>query len=190
MFRTTLARVEAVVRPLAQTQMRFKSQLHRFKHPQHVVQLVQKRKITALDPYSKQVLERNKDAVANAFPEAGSFDMASLLPQRLALKSETDSVSKTTVPKTNKTGYGFGTDGWYHVGRTALNHIAVHSWKNTTKVKTEISKLTGSAVLFKRDLCRALGLPKTDVVIAPSGRKVYVRGNMVPEVRAWLEQKF
>ncbi|KAG5358384.1 hypothetical protein CJU89_4942 [Yarrowia sp. B02] len=184
MFRTTSARIEAACRPLAQTQTRFKSQLHRFKHPQHVEQLVQKRKITALDPFSKQVLVRNKDAVANAFPEAASFDVASLYPQRLALKGG------ETTPKTNKTGYGFGTDGWYHVGRSALNHIAVHSWKNSTKVKTEISKITGSAVLLKRDLCKALDLHKSDVVIAPSGRKIYVRGNMVPEVRTWLEAKF
>ncbi|AOW00314.1 hypothetical protein B0I72DRAFT_139628 [Yarrowia lipolytica] len=187
MFRTTSARIEAACRPLAQTQMRFKSQLHRLKHPQHIAQLVQKRKITALDPFSKQVLERNKDAVANAFPDAASFDVAALAPQRLALKSEGGAA---VAPKTNKSGYGFGTDGWYHVGRTALNHIAVHSWKNSTKVKTEISKITGSAVLLKRDLCKALDLHKSDVVIAPSGRKIYVRGNMVPEVRTWLEAKF
>lgn len=188
MFRLT--RIEAVCRPLAQTQTRAKSQLHRLKHAQHVAQIVQKRKIPALDPFSKQVLERNAAAVEVAFPDSAAFDVASLSPQRLALKTESGDVASPVGAKTNKAGYGFGADGWYHVGRTALNHIAVHSWKNTTKVKTEISKITGSAVLLKRDLCKALDLHKSDVVIAPSGRKVYVRGNYVPEVRTWLEAKF
>lgn len=184
MLRATTARLEPVARPGAHTQVRFKSQLHRLKHAQHVAQLVQKRKITALDPYSRQVLNRNKAAVKSAFPSAESFDVASLYPRRVALENAAE------TPKVNKDGYGFGTDGWYHVGRTALGNLPVHSWFNSTKARTEISKISGSAVLLKRDLCRALDMHKDEVVIAPSGRKITVPSQNANLLRRWLEQKF
>lgn len=76
---------------------------------------------------------------------------------------------------------GFGVNN-YHIKKTKYGHWPVYKKVQNTKITTEIKRLSGDLAQFKRDLIKAIGVPKEHVVVNHTAGYVNVKGDVVRQV--------
>lgn len=117
-------------------------------------------------------------------------------PTLAVLKSVRVSLAKPEVPlyqipalllvlASDLPNNGFGT-GNYHIQKTKFQHWPVYLKIQNTKIQTEVKRIKGDVIQFKKDLLKLN--PDLEIAVNPQVGYVNIKGDRVQEIKTYFDK--